>query len=291
MSLDATRWAWRQDSVRSSDKFVLLSLADRADEAHRCYPSIQRLADDTLLDRKTVMAALTRLESAGLLRSEKRLGRGNFYALLGVEDRHPTSTKNGTGLAKSRGENGAENPAENAPDLPPATSTENGTPVQASTSTKNGTPPVPKTGRVPVPKTGHEPTIESTTNLKSGNSCADAHGSTAPDSGVRSPPVPVCPHREIIALYHELLPELPTVLVERWDGARAKHLATRWRESGKHQSLAFWRWFFGQVRKRRFYLGENDRGWRADLGWLIERRNFDKILESAVSAQRRRVAA
>lgn len=291
MSLDATRWAWRQDSVRSSDKFVLLSLADRADEAHRCYPSIQRLAADTLLDRKTVMAALTRLETAGLLRSEKRLGQGNFYTLLGVEDRHQTSTKNGTGSARSRGENGDENPAENAPEIPPATGPENGTPVQTSTSTKNGTPPVPKTGLVPVPKTGHEPTIESTTNLESEDSCADAQVSTAPDSGVRSPAVPTCPHREIIALYHELLPELPSVLVERWDGVRAKHLATRWRESVKHQRLEFWRWFFGQVRKRRFYLGENDRGWRADLGWLIERRNFDKILEQAVSAQRRRVAA
>ncbi len=115
--------------------------------------------------------------------------------------------------------------------------------------------------------------------------------SVAPDSGVNATPVPACPHREIIALYHELLPELPSVLVERWDGARARHLATRWRESVKHQRLEFWRWFFGQVRKRRFYLGENDRGWRADLGWLLERRNFDKILEQAVSAQRRRAAA
>lgn len=115
--------------------------------------------------------------------------------------------------------------------------------------------------------------------------------SVAPDSGVNATPVPACPHRAIIALYHELLPELPSVLVERWDGARARNLATRWRESAKHQRLEFWRWYFGQVRKRRFYLGENDRGWRADLGWLLERRNFDKILEQAVSAQRRRVAA
>jgi len=81
------------------------------------------------------------------------------------------------------------------------------------------------------------------------------------------------------------------VLVERWDGQRAKDLASRWRESPKHQALAFWRWFFGQVRKRRFYLGENERGWRADLGWLLKARNFTKILEAAVSAQQRRVAA
>jgi hypothetical protein len=110
------------------------------------------------------------------------------------------------------------------------------------------------------------------------------------DSGVLPTGGQPCPHREIIALYHELLPELQGVLVERWDGQRAKDLAARWRESPKHQSAAFWRWFFGQVRKRRFYLGENDRGWRADLGWLVKRANFDKILEAAVSAQRRRAA-
>lgn len=115
--------------------------------------------------------------------------------------------------------------------------------------------------------------------------------SDAPDSRVAPTAGPACPHREIIALYHEVLPECPGVLVERWGGQRAKDLGTRWRESPKHQELAFWRWFFGQVRKRRFYLGENDRGWRADLRWLVKRANFDKMLETAVSAQQRRVAA
>ena len=118
------------------------------------------------------------------------------------------------------------------------------------------------------------------------HSCANAHVSTFPRSGARSTAPPDCPHREIIDAYHEILPELPGVLVDRWAGQRARDLATRWRESGKHQTLAFWRWFFNQVRKRRHYLGENDRGWRADLGWLLQRRNFDKILEAAVSAQR-----
>ncbi|MBP9032559.1 MAG: hypothetical protein KBG29_01610 [Pseudomonadales bacterium] len=115
--------------------------------------------------------------------------------------------------------------------------------------------------------------------------------SASPVSRVHPTGGPACPHREIIGLYHEILPELQGVLVERWDGQRARDLAARWRESAKHQTPAFWRWFFGQVRKRRFYLGENDRGWRADLGWLVKRRNFDKILEAAVSAQRRKVAA
>ena len=40
---------------------------------------------------------------------------------------------------------------------------------------------------------------------------------------------PDCPHQEIIALYHECLPELPRV--RKWDGQREKNLKVRWRET------------------------------------------------------------
>ena len=62
MSLDASNWAWKQQLPPkkqtgvnpSSVKFVLVSMADRADEHHRCFPSISRLALDTMLDKKTI---------------------------------------------------------------------------------------------------------------------------------------------------------------------------------------------------------------------------------------------
>lgn len=125
MSVDATRWAWQQ-KLPASRKLVLLSLADRASEDHTAWPSVQRLADDTGLDRKTVMEAISELERDGLIEPAKVPGKVTVYKLLGVVDRHATSTENGT-------------------------STKNGT------GTKNGTAPVPKTVLLPVPKTGHEP--------------------------------------------------------------------------------------------------------------------------------------
>jgi uncharacterized protein YdaU (DUF1376 family) len=96
--------------------------------------------------------------------------------------------------------------------------------------------------------------------------------------------VPPCPHREIVSLYNKTLPELTQVIADRWEGsARAKALQARWRESPNHQSLDFWESYFGELRNYPFYLGKNDRGWKADLEWLVQRKNFDKLVEKFVS--------
>jgi len=93
-----------------------------------------------------------------------------------------------------------------------------------------------------------------------------------------------CPHEEIIKLYHEKLPELQSVVVSRWKGSkREKTLQARWREDPKHRDMRFWDWFFSTVRTNPHWMGENGSGWRADLGWLLERRNFDKVIERGVS--------
>lgn len=120
MSLCATKWAWTQ-CIKSTQKLVLLSLADRADDKNNCYPSVTRLSKDTCLDRKTVIKNISTLENLGLIQVKKRFGACNYYTIKLRE----TSTKNGT-------------------------STEIGT------STKNGTTPVPKTVLEPVPKTVHK---------------------------------------------------------------------------------------------------------------------------------------
>ncbi|NLD14486.1 MAG: hypothetical protein GX665_05260 [Gammaproteobacteria bacterium] len=67
MSRAATDWAWSVQGVSSSEKLTLLALADRADEYHQCFPSIARLAVDTGLNRKTIMACIQRLMKAGLM--------------------------------------------------------------------------------------------------------------------------------------------------------------------------------------------------------------------------------
>ena len=68
MSIDATRWAWTAPVNNSSQRLVLLSLADRAGEEHTAWPSIDRLAADTVLDKKTVQKVILELIKLGLVK-------------------------------------------------------------------------------------------------------------------------------------------------------------------------------------------------------------------------------
>lgn len=96
MSLDASRWAWQQ-KVTATQKLVLLSLADRANENHCCYPSTARLVNDTGLYRETIFDAIKYLEETGLILVKRELGKGNNFTLIGVNDRHETSSELPTG--------------------------------------------------------------------------------------------------------------------------------------------------------------------------------------------------
>jgi hypothetical protein len=115
MSLDATTWAWKK-RLKSTEKLVLLSMADRAGEDHKCYPSIARLAYDTGLNRKTVTSVLKRLRDAGIIGKTGRMVGPNMsvpeYQLNGVQGREDdaefTVPKNGhspkAGTAQNRDE-------------------------------------------------------------------------------------------------------------------------------------------------------------------------------------------
>ncbi|TDM66577.1 helix-turn-helix domain-containing protein [Acinetobacter sp. KU 011TH] len=140
MSLDATIWAFKAEVKTSSQRLVLLALADRAGESHKCYPSIKRMVKDTVLNRKTVIKVLDELESISLIRFTGEItGNGvKVYKLIGVmgrEENDLTSPKNGTSTNNGTSSNfgtGSKN----------GTSTNNGT----ATSPKNGTETSPNIG-------------------------------------------------------------------------------------------------------------------------------------------------
>ena len=100
---------------------------------------------------------------------------------------------------------------------------------------------------------------------------------------------PPCPHQEVVALYHEVLPANPRVL--DWNETRQGYLRARWRKGvadGKYSTvedgLAHWRRFFEFVAKSRFLTGLTDGRdgkppFVADLEWLIRPTNFSKIVE------------
>ena len=101
MSLDATVWAWKKQFTQvkggpspALKKLVLLSMADRADEQHCCYPSTRRLAEDCQINKKTLFKILEELVSDGVIfDTGERKGRTKqiiVYRLIGVQGREQT---------------------------------------------------------------------------------------------------------------------------------------------------------------------------------------------------------
>lgn len=89
---------------------------------------------------------------------------------------------------------------------------------------------------------------------------------------------PPCPHDEIVAAYHELLPECPRVRV--WGAPNRKQMAARWRESKERQSLEWWRHVFSDVSQSDFLMGRTARDgpFVFSLGWFVKPTNFAKVL-------------
>lgn len=146
MSLDATVWAWKATVSCASERLVLLALADRAGDDHKCFPSLKRLEKDTTLNRKTIIKVLDELELKSLIKFTGEI-KGNgvkVYQLIGVfgrEDSSDTHTKKGTSTKNDTGVNlgtGSKN----------GTSTNNGTGTSTDfgteTSTNFGTQNLPR---------------------------------------------------------------------------------------------------------------------------------------------------
>lgn len=80
MSLRATAWAWTVETAPTA-KFVLVALADHADEAGLCWPSLARLRTYTRLSERAIRHAIRQLEAERLIATDKREGRISRYNL------------------------------------------------------------------------------------------------------------------------------------------------------------------------------------------------------------------
>lgn len=283
MSLDATRWAWEQQGLKSAEKLVLLAIADRAGEAMTAHPSVQRLQLDTCLNRKTIIAALDSLEAKGLLMdTEQRVGRTRkvkVYLLVGVNERH-NSPKSGT--INAFGEKGKAG----------SNSTETGTIKQSQNrdSSENGTvsgetvPNLPSNGpENGTPKQSQKRYSESTTGESTKeptpNPPADASGRSDEKSSDNRKP----DYQGVVDAYNEilggLLPEVKLI-----NQARKRLINARWRgrygKQSRGDDLDFWRRYFGYVLRSKPLCGLKDGfDWSADFNWLMNETNMAKVIE------------
>lgn len=155
MSAKASFWAWETPIKPATSKLVLLCLADchNADTG-RCDPSVAYICRVTGLNRKTVPAAIRKLEELDLLTCHKRAGTSPQYVLhIGRNWDSPKSGRPEKGPARK----GAS---------PKAGAPENG---QAQKRTRGR----PEIGQGGSPKSGHKPT----SNLKDEPTSSDSYES------------------------------------------------------------------------------------------------------------------
>jgi len=95
MSISALNWAFNATGMKSSQKLLLITLANYADEEGLCYPSIETLMKKACLSNKAVIANIRKLEELGFI--EKRIRgafgggrRSNIYLLKINESEHST---------------------------------------------------------------------------------------------------------------------------------------------------------------------------------------------------------
>lgn len=67
MSWKALEWATESHVGSSAAKFMLILLANKADEDFSCYPSIRTLMAESDASRSTVLRTLRELETAGFI--------------------------------------------------------------------------------------------------------------------------------------------------------------------------------------------------------------------------------
>jgi uncharacterized protein YdaU (DUF1376 family) len=94
-------------------------------------------------------------------------------------------------------------------------------------------------------------------------------------------PADNCPHQEIVALFHDVLPEACAVRV--WTAKRRETLRARWREQPKRQNLEWWRRVFEHIRRSDFLMGKvhapGRNRFELKLEWLINEENLAKVIE------------
>jgi uncharacterized protein YdaU (DUF1376 family) len=120
------------------------------------------------------------------------------------------------------------------------------------------------------------------------------------DSTRAPPEVPDCPHKEVLRLWSEILPNLPRHDPGQWRGSRADHLRARWRETAvskgwkdSEEGIRHFKRLFAYVGQSRFLTGRvqprtpDARPFVAELEWLVKPLNWAKVVEGKYHQEER----
>lgn len=89
-----------------------------------------------------------------------------------------------------------------------------------------------------------------------------------------APPIELKPEH-VVEAWNARAPTLGLRAVRKFTSQRRQRLATRIRQN----SIEDFTEAIAAIERSPFLRGENDRGWRADFDWMLEPKNFTKLIE------------
>ena len=93
----------RIKTLKANEKLVAWALQEYADKQGKCFPSLQRIADDIGISKSTVIRSLKVLEQKGFLKRQYRKDQSNVYELDYSVDKYEISRcQRDTGVVSER---------------------------------------------------------------------------------------------------------------------------------------------------------------------------------------------
>ena len=86
MSVHYLSACWKLEGLTSTQKFVLVSLADQANDEGVCWPSIGSIAQRTCLTERAVQLAMRELIALNLVQKDERVNRSSVFTV--TPERH-----------------------------------------------------------------------------------------------------------------------------------------------------------------------------------------------------------
>jgi hypothetical protein len=260
MSIAVMTEVWRRSQHSGSHLLMMLALADFSDDQGCSYPAVTTLAAKCRMKPRNANIVLAALRDSGEI--EIRLNAGpkgtNRYRIM---------VKALGGMQGNAGVQAAAGMQGNAGA------------ASLDTLQQDAAPPA-KACSKPLQPVADEPSLNR----------------QEPSGRPKAAKRPACPFQDIIAIYHDVLPELPRVKVlETAD--RKRSMADFWgwvfasersdgtkRATTAGEALAWIRAYFERARANDFVMNRTPRGpshanWRADLDYLLSEKGRVQVIE------------
>ncbi|QQR69094.1 MAG: helix-turn-helix domain-containing protein [Alphaproteobacteria bacterium] len=284
MSIKLMSAAWYAP-LPQKEKIVLLALADNANDEGVCWPSISNVALKCSVSERTAQYAIRALEQNGYLKTEKKPGSSSVYTITnpktwrpldaaghlssgdGVQDLHPRKICTPANPANARNSGhalggGVQDLHQGGAGFAPVQNLRQGVQDLHQGGAESASATI-------EPSLNHQ---EPSGGERAGALDPPPHPSDD-QSGSNKPPDPL---DQAVAAWNAMAVEAGLIKVLDLTPGRRRQLAARIAECG---GMEGWRRAMARVGSSSFLTGENPRGWKTDLGFIIDPDHFAKLRE------------